>query len=113
MSSLPPSSRALRRSRSQGSQNTASMIAGIAAMITAVGGTFGLLVQTGVIGGHANPSATPPATGASPSPGGSATPSPSASASPEDSAGPSPSATPTPTPTPTATPTPRGGITLP
>jgi hypothetical protein len=117
MSPLPTSPRApdpvpaRPRRRSQRGQNSSSIIAGVAAMITAVGGTVGVLYQTGVIGHHAAAPATTPSTGASPSPSGSASPyateTPGSTASP--SPGSSPTANPSPTPTPGTTPTPTGG----
>lgn len=117
MSTLPPSPHApipiagRPGRRSQRGENSASMIAGIAALITAVGGTVGVLYQTGTIGNHAAAPATSPSPGASASPGGSASPSPSGSpgttASPTPGGSPTPS--PSPSPTPGTTPTPNGG----
>ena len=103
----------------QRGQSTASTVAGVAALITAVGGTVGVLYQTGVIHHTATPASSPsPGVTGSPSPGGSASPSPSASSDQSPSA--SPGTTPTPTPSPgssptsipTAAPTPSHGIVI-
>lgn len=122
MSTDPPSTHAPRppaegrpSARGARGQSTPQVITGIAAMITAIGGTVGVLYQVGVIGHHPTtaPGATPPASGATPSPSPSA--SPSGSPSPDASSTPSPSASPSPTPTPYSTPvaTPSYGIRLP
>jgi hypothetical protein len=118
MSPLPPSRHAPGPEadrpprRSQRGQNTASVIAGIAAMVTALGGTVGVLYQTGVIGQHAaSPASSPsPGASASPSPSASASASPYATETPGTTASPSPGSSPTPSPTPTPTPTGGGGI---
>jgi hypothetical protein len=126
MSSCPPPMHApgspaprRRAARSDRGQSTAQVITGIAAMISAIGGTIGVLYQVGVIGHHSGsaPGATPPASGATASPSPSSSPSGSASpgASPtpteQPSSSPSPSASPTPTPE--AAPSGGGGIHLP
>ena len=123
MSSWPPPTHAsrppaARRCSARGArgQSTAQVITGIAAMISAIGGTIGVLYQVGVIGHHpsSSPGATPPAssTTASPSPGASPSPSPSPEASPTPTTT-SASPSPTPTPMPSATPTAGGGLRLP
>jgi hypothetical protein len=98
----------------QAGQNSAQVITGVAAMITAIGGTVGVLYQTGVIGHRqASPVPSPtPAASASPSPGATASPSPSPSTSPgsADTPTPSPEATSTPEPSASPTPAPSHGI---
>ncbi|HEX6493107.1 MAG TPA: hypothetical protein VF112_06315, partial [Candidatus Dormibacteraeota bacterium] len=67
------------RRPAQAGQNSTSTIAGVAAMITAIGGTVGLLYQTGVVGHHQSSPAPSPSATASPSPGATSSPSPSPS----------------------------------
>jgi hypothetical protein len=96
----------------QAGQNSAQVITGVAAMITAIGGTVGVLYQTGVIGHRqASPVPSPtPAASASPSPGATASPSPSPSPGSADTPTPSPEATSTPEPSASPTPAPSHGI---
>ena len=98
------------RRPAQAGQNSAQVITGVAAMITAIGGTVGILYQTGVIGHHqASPASSPtPAASASPSPGTTASPSPSPGSG--ETPSPSPEATSTPEPSGSPTPAPSHGI---
>ena len=100
------------RRPAQAGQNSAQVITGVAAMITAIGGTVGILYQTGVIGHRqAFPVPSPtPAASASPSPGATASPSPSTSPGSADTPTPSPEATSTPEPSASPTPAPSHGI---
>jgi hypothetical protein len=100
------------RRPAQAGQNSAQVITGVAAMITAIGGTVGILYQTGVIGHRqASPVPSPtPAASASPSPGATASPSPSTSPGSAGTPTPSPEATSTPEPSASPTPAPSHGI---
>ncbi len=90
MNTIPRTTTSRAHRRSQRGQNSASIVAGVAALITAVGGTVGVLYQTGVIGHHASTTAPSPGASASPSPGSPAGPSASPSGSPEATGSPGP-----------------------
>lgn len=106
----PPARPERRRSAPGGGrrgQSTAGVLGATAALVTAVGGTLGILVQTGVIHGsgshpsNATQSSSSSGSSASPSPGSDSTYSSGGVSSGSTDTGPSVTASPTSTPTPT------------